>query len=140
MNSNFANNARRLLIKFGKVLPFIVCFIILIAYIENIYSLYTKDFLCYENCFTLNTPITFWIATKMQYDLLVLVVITIISYATETCCWNKLAILYLFIQLVEKSYFSTIELYPEYIYLICIINIIISAFFVWKGLRILINQ
>lgn len=134
------NKIRRLLINLGKVLPFILCFVLLIGYSESIISLTFDNYLNYENYLTLNTPLSFWIALKFQYDYLTLFIITIISFAIETCKWNKLAILYLLMQLWEKDYFFTIELYKEYIYLICMINIIVCTFFVFKGITILFRK
>lgn len=134
------NKIRRLLINLGKVLPFILCFVLLIGYTESIISLVFDNYLNYENYLTLSTPLSFWIALKFQYDYLTLFIITIISFAIETCKWNKLAILYLLMQLWEKDYFFTIELYKEYIYLICIINIIVCTFFVLKGITIFLKN
>lgn len=134
------NKIRRLLINLGKVLPFILCFVLLIGYTESIISLAFDNYLNYENYLTLNTPLSFWIALKFKYDYLTLFIITIISFAIETCKWNKLAILYLLMQLWEKDYFFTIELYKEYIYLICMINIIVCTFFVFKGITILFRK
>ena len=134
------NKIRRLLINLGKVLPFILCFVLLIGYSESIISLAFDNYLNYENYLTLNTPLSFWIALKFQYDYLTLFIITIISFAIETCKWNKLAILYLLMQLWEKDYFFTIELYKEYIYLICMINLIVCTFFVFKGITILFRK
>ena len=134
------NKFRRLLIRIGKILPFVMCFIVLIGYVESCIALYFNDYVLYGNDTILNTKVSFAINKFIEYDIQILVVLCIISVAIETCVYNKLSCAYLGINLLEKSYFSTIELYPEYIYLICVTNIIVSAFFVWKGLRILINQ
>lgn len=133
------NKFRRLLIRIGKILPFVMCFIVLIGYVESCIALYFSDYVLYGNDTILNTKVSFAINKFIEYDIQMLVVLCIISIAIQTCFYNKLACIYLGVNLFEKSYFD-FELYPEYIYLICITNIIISAFFVWKALRILINQ
>ncbi len=61
-----------------------------------------------------------------------LLVLAIISIAVETCVYNKMACAYLGINLYEKSLFD-FELEPTYIYMICIVNIIITAWLVYKG-------
>ena len=61
----------------------------------------------------------------------------IISYAIETCIWNKLAILYLLIQLGEKDLFSTMEITETLIYMVSTVNIIMCVFLINKGIRIL---
>ena len=134
------NKIRRLLIKFGKMLPFVLCFLVLVSYSESLYALYVGNILMYGNKATLYTHISYQIAKRFEYDLLTIFATTILSIAIETCCWNKLALLYLFIQLLEKSYFSTIELYPEYIYAICIANILICCFFCYKGITIFLKS
>lgn len=135
-----ANKARRFLIKLGKILPFVICFVVFVGYMESLYALYREDYLEYEGYLTLNTPISFWIASKMKYDSLVLFVCMVTSIAIETCVWNKLSIIYLFVQLLEKEYFQRVELYVEYIYIAVILNIMISGFFVWKGLILIVKR
>lgn len=133
-------NARVTLIRIGKILPFIICGIVLLSYIETLMALITSNFSLWDNNIIPEDRFSWFIGGYFEYDFITLVIIIIISIAIETCYWNKLSILYLFIQLGEKSYFATIELYEEYIYMITIANIIISGFFVWKGISIFINN
>lgn len=129
-----ANRTRRTLIHIGKTLPFVLCFIVFVSYLESSISLLTSNLVLYGGVVVLNTPISFAIGTKFEYDLLVLFVITIISFAIETCYWNKLAIIYLAIHLWEKSYLSSIELESDTIYIIATINIVISGILIYKGI------
>ena len=126
---------RRLLINFGKVLPFILCFVLLVSYIECCVSLYIEDFMIYKDSITLNTPISFWLADKFEYDYLTLFAMTILSYAVETCLWNKIGILYLAFQLAFKNYIANFELEPTTIYIICLANILVVGYLTFKGLR-----
>lgn len=132
--------ARVYLIRFSKVFPFALCFIVLLSLIETLYALYIGDFVLYDGSLTPNTPIAWFIARYYEFGVYSLILALVFAISFETCIYNKASIGYLTIFSGQQLYFSSIELYPEYIYLICIINIIISAFFVWKGLRILINQ
>jgi len=130
---------RRLLINFGKVLPFVLCFVLLVSYIECCVSLYIEDFMIYKDSITLNTPISFWLADKFEYDYLTLFAMTILSYAVETCMWNKIGILYLVFQLAFKNYIADFELEPTAIYIICLANIIIAGYLTFKGIKILLR-
>lgn len=121
------NKVRRLLIRIGKVLPFVVCFLICINYAESLFSLTTKRFIIYDGITLLYTPISFFIGHYFEYNVQMLVVLVIISFAVETCLYNKLACLYLFVNLIEKSYFD-FELEPATIYIICAVNIIVSGY------------
>ena len=134
------NKFRRLLIRVGKILPFIVCLLILLQYAETIFALFLSDFLVYDDMVIPNTPISFFIGRYFEYNLQMLVVLCIISIAIETCWANKACCVYLGINLYEKSYFANVELYTEYIYVICAANIIVSAYFVYKGIKILTNK
>ena len=129
---------RKLLIKVGKVLPFVICFITCLNFIETAFATATSDFLVYDGIVIPNTPISFFIGQYFEYNLQMLAVLIIISIAIETCVYNKLACAYLGINLAEKSYFD-FELEPTYIYIICIINIAISFYLTYKGIKILLK-
>ena len=131
------NAFRRFLIRFGKALPFILCAIVLVSYIESGTSLITCEYLIYEDGVILNTPISFWIADKFEYDILTLFAATILSVSIQTCVWNKIALAYLFFQLLLKQWLMTVELYPEQIAAITTINIIVCAWLCWKGVQML---
>ena len=127
------NSFRRLLIRIGKILPFVLCFIVCISYTESLYG----NIIVYGDISFIETPISFFVAEYFEYDLLSLVVMLTISVAIETCYWNKLAIIYLCINLYERSYFATTEISEEAALLFAILNIITSGFLAFKGLYLL---
>lgn len=131
--------ARVLLINMGKMLPFILCGVIAIAYIESFISLAIQDFVVWNDSIILNNSISWFIGKYFEYDLVTLVALLVLSISTETCYWNKLSCLYLGINLLEKSYFD-FELEPTAIYIICIANIIVAGYLTYKGIKILINK
>lgn len=132
---NIANKARKSLIRFGKLLPFALCFLICCCYIEILYSLTTQNYLHFSDCTIINTPINFYIAEHIfEYDWLVVGVALIISFAVEACLWNRLSICYAAVQLWLKSYID-FELEPTTIYIICIINIAISGYLTLQGIK-----
>ena len=137
---NIVHRSRVLLINIGKMLPFAVCLIVLISYIETLISLSSSNFVLLNGSYIPSKPISWFIGQYFEYNVITLIILLTISVAVETCVWNKLAIVYLAIQLAEKEYFITVELYPEYVYAIVIANIIISGFFVWKGIKILCSK
>ena len=132
-------NVRKLLIKIGKVLPFIVCFIAFINFMEMAFATATSDFLVYDGIIIPNTPISFFIGQYFEYNLQTLAVLVIISIAIETCIYNKLACGYLGANLAEKSYFD-FELEPTTIYIICLANIIVAGYLTYKGIKILLSS
>ena len=136
---NFANDARRALIRFGKAQPFILCFVVCVAYIEVSYALFDENYLYFYDCTIVNTPINFYLAKIVEYDWFVVIVSLMISLAIEVCKWNLYATLFLIVQLIEKSYL-TFELEPTYIYIICLANILVAGYLTYKGIRILTNK
>ena len=129
------HKARIWLIRLGKMLPFIVCFIVIISYVESVIALAYNDIIAYDSYVILQKPITFFIGQYFEYNLQTLALLIIISIAIETCIYNKLACGYLGINLAEKSYFD-FELEPTYIYIICLANIIVAGYLTYKGIRI----
>lgn len=132
---SIAHKARKLLIQFGKQLPFVLCFLICCCYIEMLYSLATQNYLHFSDCTIINTPINFYIAGHIfEYDWLIVGVALVISFAIEACLWNRLSVLYAALQLWLKSYLD-FELEPTTIYIICTINIVITSFLCYKGVK-----
>jgi hypothetical protein len=84
-------------------------------------------------------PISFFIGQYFEYNLQMLAVLCVISVAIETCIYNKLACLYLGVNLLEKSYFD-FELDIWQIYIIATANLIVSGYFAYKGFKILLTH
>lgn len=130
------NKFRRLLIQLGKVCPFVICFFVLVNYIEICTALLFKDYIVYENSIILNTQVSFFINKYIEYDIQMLFVLCVTSIAIETCLYNKLACLYLGVNLIEKSYFD-FEIEENTVYVIAITNIIVSTWITYKGIKML---
>ena len=135
---SFIHSTRILLIRVAKILPFIVCAVLFISYAENVFALCTNDFVVWGEYTIPNKPISWSIADAFEYNWNTVLILIILSVSVETCVYNKLACLYLGINLLEKSYFD-FELEPWIISVICILNILISGFFVYKGVKILLR-
>lgn len=134
MKNSFINNTRRTLIQIGKILPFVVCGIVLISYVEDVYALFRNNYIEYYDGVYLNKPISWFVGNYFTYDIIMLFVLVVLSIAIETCVYNKLACAYLGFNLLEKSYLD-FELEPTTIYIICIINIVITSFLCYKGIK-----
>lgn len=140
MKNGFATRTRILLIRLGKVIPFLICAIVFISYCESFYAISTSDFMEFSDGVYLNKPISWAIAEYFRYDSPTLCLVAIISFAIQACKWNKLAIAYLAFQLYEKDYFNT-HIYDNNVYYFVIaINIAITLFFVYMGGRLLFNK
>lgn len=139
MANDGLDGVRRLLIRVGKVLPFVVCCLVLISYAEDMVARFREDFVFYNGYYVLSKPISNMIGSVFEYNIQTLFVLTLISVAIRTCIYNKLACLYLGINLLEKSYFD-FELDPLAIYTICLANIAVAGYLTLKGIRIIISK
>ena len=133
------HKARVWLIRLGKVLPFVICFIVMLSYSETAFNLATNDLFSWCGIVIPSKSISWFICGYFEYNLQMLVVLCVVSIAIETCIYNKLACLYLGINLLEKSYFD-FELEPTTIYIICLANVIVAGYLTVKGIKILIRH
>ncbi len=137
---NLVYKSRIGLIRFAKVFPFILCFIVLVSLSETLFALVLSDFVVFDGNIIPSTPFAWFVGEKYEIGIYSVLLAIFLSIAFETCIWNKASEVYLLIYLKQQVYFPTIELYPEYIYAICIANILICGFFCYKGVRILTSS
>ena len=130
---NWVYKARVILINIGKILPFVMCFIVALSYTESMLSVITNNLVKWNEYAIPNNEISWFVGEYFEYDLVTLVAFVILSIAIETCVYNKLTCLYLGINLLEKSYFD-FELEPTTIYIICLANIIVAGYLTIKGI------
>ena len=130
--------ARKAFIIGSKCFPFMLCLLIALSYLETIFALATNDFIIYDGYLIPNVPISWFIGEYFEYQIPFVLALIVIVHATNTCIWNKLCCYYSFIALIEKSYFD-FELDIWQIYIIAIANLIVSGYFTYKGIRILIK-
>ena len=140
MTKGLAYRMRVALINTGKMLPFLICVVVFVSYAESAFALATSDFLDTDDAIILNKPLSWLIADYFRYNIVTIVVLTILSYSINACKWNKLALLYLAIQLYEKEYFLTIELDAFVIYIICVVNMLVCSFLIYKGTTSLLKN
>lgn len=133
------NAFRRALIRLGKVIPFILCFIVFVSYLEDVYALYTNSYMEFADGVYLYKPISWAIGNQLEYNISHLAVLCVLSIAISTCIYNKMTCGYLGVNLIEKSYFD-FELEPTTIYAICLANIIVCGYLTYKGIKIFINK
>lgn len=133
------HKARIFLIRLGKILPFVVCFIVMLSYIESTFSLCVSDLITWNGVVIPDTTFSFLVGYYFEYNLQMLVVLVILSIAIQTCVYNKMACGYLGVNLIEKSYFD-FELEPTTIYIICFANVIVAGYLTWKGISIYLHK
>lgn len=126
---------RVLLIRIAKVLPFILCSILVLSYSESVYAILCQEYSSYGNFVVPEKLISWFIANYFEYEWTTLIVLIVLSVSVETCIYNKMACAYLGINLAEKSYFD-FEMDVWLIYAICLANILVAGYLTFKGIRI----
>lgn len=138
--TNLITAIRRLLIRFGKAIPFVLSFVVCISYIECVTAMVMDNYVVYDNFAIPYTPLSYKLASIFEYDWMTILATTILSYAVETCVWNKISIAYLALQLAFKNYIADFELEPTTIYIICLANIFVAGYLTVKGIKILLSK
>lgn len=131
---------RKVLVNLGKILPFVLTFILCISYSESLFSVITQRYVEYGEHTILETNLSYWLAQIFEYDWLSLFVLFTLSISLETCIYNKMACGMLAINLLEKTYLSQIELYPTTICIICLCNILVCGWLTFKGITIYLRN
>ena len=134
-----SRRAKEVVIRFAKVFPFVLCFIILVSYIDCCFALFARNYMLLDDNVILNTPINFAIARIYEYGIYAISTMLILSTAMETCLWNRMCVAYSAFQYFEKHICARFELSEATICAIILANIIVSGFLVWKGIKILNN-
>ena len=131
---------RYALIEIGKMAPFILCAIVCISYVESLYALLAHRYMEFGDGVYLYKPISWALASFIEYEIPALTVLTILSIAIESCKWNRFACLYLFCNILQRFWFAAHE-YTITIYNgVCVANIIIASWLCYKGIIMYIKN
>ena len=80
---------RKLLIRLGKTIPFVLAFILIVGYVETIYSIITNNTIIdAEENIIYNMPISFFLADIVYIDWLDVLLVWILCFALELCKYS----------------------------------------------------
>jgi hypothetical protein len=80
---------RKLLIRLGKIIPFVLAFILLVGYVETIYSIITNNTIVdAEENIIYNLPTSFFLADIVYIDWLDVLLVWILCVALELCKYS----------------------------------------------------
>lgn len=119
---------RKILIRSGKVIPFILAFVVVIGYIESTYALITDNYEMYsDGDVVLFTPISNYIGNIVYVDWFDVLLLYVLAVALEFCWRNMLAVHYLLLNLAVRTL-------VEYFYIESGIVVGIAGFMALAGL------
>ena len=80
---------RKLLVRFGKIIPFVLAFISLVGYVETIHSIITSNTIVdAEENIIYNLPTSFFLADIVYIDWLDVLLVWILCVALELCKYS----------------------------------------------------
>ena len=129
--------ARILLIQLAKSLPFILRIFVIVSYYETLYSIALNNFYYIESnkCLIPKKYLSWAIGNIFTYNVWTLLLALFLSICFETCLYNKLSIVYLASGLIQKQLLQSVEVTQVTAIAICIVNIALASYLVYKGCR-----
>jgi len=95
---------RKVLIRSGKVIPFVLAFVVAFGYIESAYAIHMELFEeCEDGSVILYTPISNYVGSVIYIDWFDVLLMYVLAVALEFCWRNMLAVHYLLINLAVRT-------------------------------------
>ena len=95
---------RKILIRSGKVIPFVLAFFVALGYIESAYAVYYELYeMCEDGSVILYTPISNYIGNIVYIDWFDVLLLYVLAVALEFCWRNMLAVHYLLLNLAVRT-------------------------------------
>lgn len=94
---------RKLLIRLGKVVPFVCASIVSLGYCENIYAILSNNIVkYYDGEMYFHTPISNFIGDAIYIDWFDVLLLYILAFALELCKYNFRCVHYLLLNLAVR--------------------------------------
>ena len=95
---------RKLLIRVGKIIPFVFAFIVMVSHIETAYAVLNDNIvLDMEGYYTYDVPISNYIGNIVYIDWFDVLLLYILGVALEFCKYNMRAVHYLLLNLAVRT-------------------------------------
>ncbi len=132
---------RRLLIRFGKVIPFIFAAIVSFGYIELGHAIYTNSVIDIETDYiAYYTPISDAIGNVVYIDLLDVLLLYVLAIALEFCKYNLRAVHYLALNLAVRFVVESVSLDAWALIPLCAFMAILGLYCVYGGFKMIPHQ
>ena len=132
---------RKVLIRSGKVIPFILAFVVMIGYIESIYALITDNYEMYEDGdVVLFTPISNYIGNIVYIDWFDVLLLYVLAVALEFCWRNMLAVHYLLLNLAVRTLVEHFYIESGIVVGIASFMALAGLYCVYGGMKIILSS
>ncbi len=129
---------RKLLIRLGKTIPFVLAFILLVGYVETIYSIITNNTIvdAEENAIY-NMPISFFLADIIYIDWLDVLLVWILCFALELCKYSFRCVYLITLNLPFRWLIENYETTDNVIITCSFIMTLLSLLCLYGGIKVI---
>lgn len=132
---------RKLLIRIGKVIPFVFAFIVVISHIESIYAILNDDIILdLEGYYSYNVPISNYIGNIVYIDWFDVLLLYVLAVALEFCWRNMLAVHYLLLNLAIRTLVEHFYIESGIVVGIASFMALAGLYCVYGGFKILLSK
>ncbi len=132
---------RRLLVRLGKTIPFVLAFMLLVGYIESIYAVISQNLIVdVENETLYDLPITFFLSSIVYIDWFDVLIVWILCVALELCKYSFRCAIYLTLNLAVRYALETLSLDGWVIIPLCSFMALFGLFCVYGGFKMIKYQ
>ncbi len=132
---------RKLLIRIGKVIPFLFAFIVAFGYAENLYAMYMGNIVEYYNGEIMyDCPISIYISDIIFIDWFDVLLLYILAIALEFCKYNFRCVHYLLFNLLIRTLIEQFYMSEWVIVGISCFMALLGLYCVCGGIKILTNK
>ena len=132
---------RKLLIRVGKVIPFVFAFIVVISHIESIFAILNDDIILdLEGYYTYNVPISNYIGSIIYIDWFDVLLLYVLAVALEFCWRNMLAVHYLLLNLAVRTLVEHFYIESGIVVGIASFMALAGLYCVYGGIKILLSS
>lgn len=131
---------RKLLIRLGKIIPFVLAFILLVGYVETIYAIITNNTEAdAEDNIVYYMPTTFFISEKVFVDWLDVLLVWILCVALELCKYSFRCAYLITLNLPYRWLVEHVSMSDDTIIGIASFMALAGLFCVYGGIKVLLK-
>lgn len=135
------NLFRKILIRVGKVIPFVLAFIVAIGYVESAYAIYYELYeMCDDGSVILYTPISNYIGNIVYIDWFDVFLLYVLAVALEYCKYNLRAVHFLLLNLLIRTLVEHVWLDGGIVVGIASFMALAGLYCVYGGFKMLVHK
>lgn len=135
------NLFRKLLIRIGKIIPFVFAFIVVISHVESICAILNDDIILdLEGYYSYNVPISNYIGNIVYVDWFDVFLLYILAIALEFCKYNMRAVHFLLLNLFIRALLEHFYLDTLVVVHLCAFMALLGLYCVYGGFKMIPQQ